>query len=129
MTKRRSYDDEFRANAVVMLESQGYPQIKGALTAVSRQLSVPAMTLSRWFRGTNNPPPNKVVNEKRGDLKDLLNKELQAVLEDLPHKRPDADYRALITATGVLVDKIQLLEGKPTQNVEGGITFKVVYVD
>lgn len=118
MAKRKSYDDKFRASAVVMLEAAGYPDQKGALTRVSEHLGVPAMTLGRWFRKSNNPPPNELVTEKRGDLKDFVRSELNSIFGDMPIVRPDASYRDLATAAGILIDKLQLLENKPTERVE-----------
>jgi len=76
---RKRYDDKFRANAVVLLEAAGYPNKKGALELVSKQLSCPCPTLHRWAKGKNNPPPSDIVNEKRKELKELLEDELRAI--------------------------------------------------
>ena len=122
MAKRRSYDDKFRASAVVMLEAAGYPETKGALMRVAAELKVPAMTLSRWFRGSNNPPPNELVTEKGIDLKAALWGEIGAILGDMPIAREFAEYRDLGTVLGILFDKLQLLENKPTGIVEHTFT-------
>lgn len=100
-----------------MLEAAGYPQTKGALQRTAEHLHVPAMTLGRWFRRSNNPPPNELVTEKRGDLKDFVRSELNAIFGDMPIVRADASYKDLATAAGILIDKLQLLENKPTENV------------
>lgn len=115
---RRSYDDKFRASAVVMLEAAGYPGKKGALERTAKHLGVPAMTLSRWAKGSNNPPPNEIVTEKKGELIDWINGELEAVFGVLPSKRTEASYRDLMTGVGILIDKRQLLTGKPTESIE-----------
>lgn len=112
------YSDEFRAQAVLMLEAAGYPETKGALTKTARALGIKVMTLSRWGRRTQNPPPNKLVSEKVFDLKEALLNEVQAILEEFPNARPDADYRELGTVLGIVVDKLQLLDGKATERVE-----------
>ena len=112
--KRRVYNDEFRASACLMLEAAGYPDQPGALMQVAANVQVPPRTLSRWFRGENNPPPAKIVIEKRFSLIDAIRSELQAIVGRLPDEREGADYRALMTAFGILVDKLQLLENKPT---------------
>lgn len=117
-TKKRvkpSYDDQFRASAVLMLQSQGYPDVKGALTIVANHLHVPAMTLSRWFKGTQNPPPNQVVNNKRADFKTLFTDEIYAIMGVLPERRDDASYGSLVQAAGIFFDKIRLLDGLPTE--------------
>lgn len=116
--KRKSYDDKFRASAVVMLEAAGYPNEKGALTKTAAHIGVPARTLSRWFNGEQNPPPDQTVNEKRDELSVLLDTEIRAILGDMPEARKDASYRDLGTVAGILIDKIQLITGKPTSRSE-----------
>jgi transposase-like protein len=118
MAKRKRYDDKFRANAVLLLEAAGYPDTKGALTRVANNVGVPAMTISRWYKRANNPPPNEIVNEKRPELIDLIRKEIYKVLDTLPKERDDADYRTLVTGLAILIDKLQLLEGKATERIE-----------
>lgn len=117
-TKRRQYDDKFRASAVVMLEGAGYPDKEGALTRTAKHLGVPAMTLSRWFKAKNNPPPTELVTEKRLELIDLVKNELDAIFRAMPAVRGEASYRDLGTVAGILADKKQLLEGKATERIE-----------
>lgn len=111
---RRRYSDDFRANAIVMLESQGYPDHKGALVTVAQHLGIPFQTLSRWARELNNPAPPELVLEKRLELKELIRNEIYAALEAAPNAREFAEYKELITGAAILLDKLQLLEGKPT---------------
>lgn len=113
--KRPVYDDQFRASAVLMLKSQGYPEMEGALTAVAKHLKVPAMTLSRWFKGTNNPPPNNIVIDKTRDLRAMFLGEIYEIFNELPQKRPDASYGSLVTASAIYFDKIRLIDGLPTE--------------
>ena len=112
--KRKSYDDKFRASAIVMLEAAGYPDKPGSLMYVANHLHVPHPTLSRWFNQKNNPAPNELVQEKRLELKDMLANELAAIFKAMPSVRSEASYRDLGTVAGILIDKKQLLEGKPT---------------
>lgn len=125
MAKRKQYDDKFRASAVVMLEAAGYPNEKGALTRVADHLGVPARTLSRWFHGEQNPPPDQTVSEKKGELRDYIKAELNGLFLAMPGVRPDATYKDLATAAGILIDKLQLLENKPTERVEHSGTLSV----
>jgi len=118
MAKRKRYDDKFRASAVVMLEAAGYPDQKGALQRVADRLKVPPSTLHRWFKGKNNPPPSELVTEKKGELKNLIRDEVYSILGDMPEAREFASYRDLGTVAGILLDKLQLLENKPTERVE-----------
>lgn len=109
------YTDEFRASAVLMLQAAGYPDEPGALSRVARELGVPHPTLSRWARAVSNPPPNEVVQRKKIDFIEAIENELAGIFQDMPDARQDADYRTLGTVAGILLDKKQLLEGKPTE--------------
>lgn len=125
---RKTYTDKARANAVLMLEAAGYKgdretNTPGALARVSKHLGIPVPTLSRWFRQVNNPPPTELVTEKRLDLLELIEGELQAIFQEMPTARPDADYRTLGTVAGILADKRQLLSGGATQNQDIHIRF------
>jgi len=115
---RKRYPDEFRANAVLMAQAAGYPEVKGALSRVARKCQIPLTTLSRWVRAKNNPPPAELVSIKKEDLIDMIKAEIAAALHEMPNARPDADYRALATGIGIMVDKVQLLSGEPTQRQE-----------
>lgn len=115
---RRRYDDKFRASAVVMLEAAGYPDREGALSHTANHLGIPLNTLKGWFTAKNNPPPAKLRNKKRLELTELLRNELHCIFDELPRARPDASYRDLGTVAAIFVDKLQLLEGKPTWIVE-----------
>lgn len=122
MAKRKRYDDKFRASAVVMLEAAGYPDKIGALAEVAKHLGVPAMTISRWFKAAQNPPPNELVTQQKKELTDRL-EELAHKLVDMAFTiADDADTSASIqqvaTSMGIVVDKWQLLKGKPTDRTE-----------
>ena len=85
------YSDEFRAQAVLMLEAAGWPERKGALTSVARTLGIKHQTLSNWARRVQNPPPQNMLPKKAFDLIQAIREELQAILNELPNARPDAD--------------------------------------
>jgi|CXWK01.1.fsa_nt_gi transposase-like protein len=112
--KRRRYDDEFRASAVLMLEAAGYPDREGALSHVSKHLGVSRSTLRGWIDGTLNPPPADIRHKKGLDLVAAIQEELTAIFPAMRERREDATYRELTTAAGILIDKLQLLTGKPT---------------
>jgi len=114
MKKKGVYDDKFRSSAVIMLEAAGYPNQKGALERTAKAVGIHARTLSRWFNGEQNPPPDRMVNKKRLELTDLLRNELGSIFKAMPNARPDASYRDLGTVAAIFIDKLQLLEGKPT---------------
>ena len=116
--KRRTYDDKFRRDAVLMLEAAGYPDRKGALVQVERALNVPGRTISRWFNGENNPPPDRLVSEKRPSLIELIKAEAYNALNVPDEVRAEAGYKDRVTAGAILIDKMQLLEGKATERIE-----------
>lgn len=112
------YTDEFRANAVLMLEAAGYPDREGALSRVARHIGVPHPTLSRWYRAVQNPPPDELVHKKKvsliDDLTDLLGLSISAARGTVN----EAAFRELATGIGIFIDKIQLLTGQPTERAE-----------
>lgn len=118
MAKRNSYTDEYRASAVALLEGAGYPDKEGALSQMARHLRVPARTLSRWFNGEQNPPPDQLVNEKKADLVETINAELTSIFAAMGKARDEASYKDLTTAAGILIDKRQLLSGGATERAE-----------
>lgn len=103
---------------MVMLEAAGYPNKKGALDRVAKACGVPISTLHGWFNSTRNPPPADVRNEKRLDLAEAIRYELSAIINEFDNTRPGATYKELATAFGILVDKLQLIQGGPTERHE-----------
>ena len=118
MAKRKSYDDKFRASTCLMLEAEGYPNVKGALARVADSVGVPARTISRWFKRENNPPPDNVVTEKRGDILAEIEKLRFLLLGQMMVTYDDAPFNHLATAFGILTDKHQLLSGNATDRTE-----------
>lgn len=120
MAKRRRYTDEERASAVVMLQSQGYPDKPGALSTVARYLSIPTSTLAGWYTGINNPPPSELVEQKKADLAQLFE---QAAYKMVAHATKDTVIEDMtgqqaMTSAGIAVDKMRLLRGLPTEIVQ-----------
>ena len=108
-----------------MLEAAGYPDKEGALLQVAGHLKVPHQTLSRWGRAVQNPPPPGLVHEKRIDFLEAIREELEGIFPALKERRIEATYRELATAAGIMLDKYQLLSGKPT----GAVAIQVEYVN
>ncbi len=124
MSKRQErYDDEFRSRAVAVLQGAGWPDRWGALTQVSEQLNVPWMTLKGWATGEHNPPPAALVESKRIELSEAIKNEVDLILQEMNKARETATYRDLGVVFGILVDKLQLLNNEPTQNINQQIAF------
>ena len=119
MGKRKRYDDEFRAGAILQLEAAGYPNQKGALLRVSRSVDVPTRTLRRWWKGTSNPVPANVVLRKKGEIIEKLDSVAHLILDSIDLETVDhAQLRERTVALGIVVDKGELLKGNPTERTE-----------
>ena len=115
--KASTFTDEERADAVALLIMQGWPEKKGALTSVANHLNIWPRTLSRWAKGESNPPPDKIVTNKKSSIVDLIEHEMRAIFGAMGASRDDATYQQLGTVFGILTDKRQLLTGGPTENI------------
>lgn len=111
------YTDKFRANSVVMLEANGYPDDEYALSKTASYLNIPRMTLYRWYKRRNAAPPIELVTDRKKDLSALLENEIRGILDEMLDARQDADYREMGTVLGILFDKLQLLNNKPTESL------------
>jgi hypothetical protein len=119
MARRKVYDDKFRTSAVIMLEAAGYPKQEGALTRTAAELGIPYRTLSRWFNKEQNPPPDYLVREKRGELADVFE---DIAYKYLTHASKDdvveeTQGKDAIIAAATATDKMRLLRGLPTEIV------------
>jgi transposase-like protein len=123
------YSDDFRASAVIMLQAEGYPDRKGALSKVARYLGVHMTSLNRWYNKMQNPPPLLLATNKKADLQEYLEAEIIAIFNELPDARLDADYREMATAAGIFIDKLNLLRGGATARSEDEITIRIVRED
>lgn len=118
MSKKPSYDDQFRATAVVALRAAGWPNQVGALARVAADLKIHERTLDRWAKGESNPPPDNIVRTKQVELSDLFEQEMRWIFQAMEKKRGEASYRDLGIVLGITSDKRQLLNDQPTANVK-----------
>lgn len=116
--KYKRHTDEFRASVVLMLMAAGYPDRKGALMKVSKNVGISHSTIRRWFKAEHNPPPSNITHSKKIDLIQAIRDEMQAALSEMSQARQDASYRDLGVVVGILADKHQLLTGEATERVE-----------
>lgn len=108
------YTDEERAQHVLMLEASGYPKKKGALMQYSKLSGIPHPTLSRWYRGVQNPPPNKSVRIKKRELKDALKDLIFDLVSHAHDAAKDAGLDPVMRGVGIATDKLLLLQDQPT---------------
>lgn len=111
------YSDEYRASAVIMLQAAGYPERRGALMEVANHLGVSHSLIRRWYAHSQNPPSSKSVQIKMTDIVEMLKKELARAIEAMPNALPDADYLDIGKVMGIMIDKLQLLQGEATERI------------
>jgi transposase-like protein len=112
---RATYSDEDKARAYVVLTTNA-----GNIKRTVRHTQVPEGTLRGWIRHweENGPPDTGVVETAVGDfLADAVRVRDKALIE-LEKKLPNATPAQLVTAVGVLTDKIHLAQGLATSRTE-----------
>lgn len=116
------FDDNYRAATVVMLQAEGYPDNPLALGKVHNYLAKKApyptkTTLSNWFRGLHNAPPSNVLDIKKDNMTEALYGLLGKLVSHANKDETIGDMsgQAAVTSIGILIDKLQLLEGNPTE--------------
>ena len=113
---------EERALWLLQVDAAGWPDNPLALARVAKQKNAPSVnTLKRWVESRHepvklNPIPQDLVDVKRFDFVQAIEDEMKAIIQEWPHARDSADYRALMTAFGILTEKRQLLSGKATEH-------------
>ena len=131
--RRRVYSDKFKASAVLMVEAAGYPDDEYALKRVSKEQHIPLETLKGWVkRGikygkvdeATQKDIDELMEETRTELTELFENSVRAALREMATKIEDASYRDLAWVAAVHTDKLNVLNGKPTQNIQQGITFE-----
>jgi transposase-like protein len=118
MAKRRRYTDKFKAGAVVMVESEGYPGDPFALARVADRLNINKRTLRRWVENDTGAPDDEIVTQEKNGIVELIDAEIQLAFKEMNKARSDASYRDLVIGAATLLDKKQLLIGEPTERTE-----------
>jgi hypothetical protein len=106
---RTKYSDHQRAEALAALQANGRN-----FTETAKQLRIPANTIRDWAR---DPPPylTELRDEKRDALAERLRDIAHRLVDAMPGKIPEAPLNHVAVSLGITVDKLQLLEGKPTE--------------
>ena len=86
---RRHYSAEFKANAVLLLEEEGY-----GLSGISRRLGVERSCLSRWRRELRGQPGPKAVASSAGEQEG----ELRRLREEVRKLRMERDILKKVAA-------------------------------
>jgi hypothetical protein len=120
----KRFTDEQQAMFILQMETLGYPENRNAPETIARQKGAPSgRTLRRWWKIRHNPDVDKIVQHKKPDLvaalSELLQLHIDAAIEAV---QGSEDLRALDTGIGILVDKLELLSGNPTERSQQEIT-------
>lgn len=119
---KRSYSEAEKVAALLTLETNG-----GNVARTSRETHIPRKTIEGWRDGKGvNGDVADLRRENRVPLLERLTNELYEVLSLMPDKRAEAAYKDLVRAAGILVDKVQLLDGGATERVENAVTITAV---
>jgi hypothetical protein len=111
MASKQRYSDEFRADALAALAANG-----GNLNKTALELRVPWKTLKNWASGARHPEASQMAQNKMGHLADTLERVAFLLAGDLQDaaRRERANVTQVATALGIVVDKMQVLRGQPT---------------
>ena len=115
--KHTRYTDAERAEAVLILRTEGYPDKPGALARAARDTGIAPTVLRRWAMGTSNPPPSEVVQLKQGTLSAKLDRIAHLYLDRAEETVSATTGAQAVTAAAIAIDKMRLLQGLPTQIV------------
>lgn len=120
----RKYNDEEQAMFLLQMEVLNYPQNEHAPLEIAKQKGAPSSrTLRRWWKIRHDAPIAKLVQQKKPDLIESLKELLGLHIEEAAKAvKGSEDIRALDTGIGILVDKLQLLQGEPTEINEINVT-------
>lgn len=111
---RKQWTDQDKATALAALDANN-----GNVNRTAKQLHIAESTLRSWTNGRGTNSDVAVLHEvKKGELADRLEEIAHRILNTLPDKLKDANVQQLATALGIVLDKKQLLEGKPTERTE-----------
>ena len=116
----RKFTEDEQAMWLLQLEVLNYPDNVHAPKKVAKQKGAPhAETLKRWWNIAKTPKVHKLIDHKKRDLIEdltyLLGLHIDASINAV---QGSEDLRAVDTGIGILIDKLQLLTGNPTERVE-----------
>lgn len=112
MSKRR-YSDEDKATALAALDANG-----GNVYKTSRLLKIPQTTLQEWFNGRVNDTVPEIRMRKKEALADRLSEIAHQLIDAAPDKMKTANLQQVFTSLGITIEKLQLLDGEPTERSE-----------
>lgn len=110
--QRRGYSLEEKAKALTALDLND-----GNITKTAKELGIHFNTLRQWRDATEGELV-KAHNEERGNLSQLFETEIHAILGAMPVARIDASYSQLAGGLTSLFDRWTRLNGLPSEVAE-----------
>jgi hypothetical protein len=104
-----AYGDGQKAEVLAILASNG-----GRLRQTARQTGVAESTLRLW---ASDGRVTSCAQKKSEDLADRMEALTHAIVDMMPEKLQAANLRDLAVTLGIIVDKMLLLRGQPTERI------------
>jgi transposase-like protein len=104
-----NYSDVQKANALAALAANG-----GNVNRTARELGIPWSTLKGWCRPDSAPGVAELREEQKRDLPAKLQEVAWKLAGAIEGKIDAASLQHTAVALGIVIDKLQLLQGKPT---------------
>lgn len=117
---RRHYTEDQVGHALAVLRS-----MNGNYLRASKNLGIARATLKMWsedqkYAGHIDPSKVAVVESEASDrIASTLEVMVPEMLALAREKMPSASFKDLLVGSGIGIEKIQLLRGKPTSRSEG----------
>lgn len=114
MATRRQFSDKDKAAALAVLDANN-----GNVFKTAKQLNIGRTTLEGWSkgRGINHDVP-ELRQHKKDEISQRLVEIVHKLIDAMPDKITDANLQQVSTSIGIAVEKIQLLDGDPTERNE-----------
>lgn len=114
---RRRYSDSDKAAALAALDAND-----GNTHKTAKQLNIPRTTLERWVEGRVSDDVPHLRQHKKRELHESLEELAYKLVAVMPEKIDEANLQQSAVALGVVIEKMQLLRGDPTERLEHTLT-------
>jgi len=107
--RKRSYTDAERATALAALDANG-----GNVKRTARDTGISPSTLASW-RDRQTLEGTDIRAQKQNDLRAQLELVAYELAMAIPGKVDEAQLQQVTTSLAIVIDKLQLLSGQPTE--------------
>ena len=109
-----------------MLEVAGYPEKNGSLSYVGKKTGVPLSTLRDWYAQKDNAAFTEVRNNKKTQLTERIEDLIDKTLIHAAGVMSGSEFKDAVTSAAILIDKLLLLKGEPTENTNQHVVIEYV---